>query len=60
MATKSFTTEFKINRKASQKLANALDKSKRVDHEINQRVEIVHDKAKINTIMASFLGKQVD
>ncbi|MEK4948354.1 hypothetical protein [Carnobacterium sp. FSL W8-0810] len=57
MATKSFTTEFKINRKASQKLANALQKSKRVDHQINQRVETVNEKERINSIMASFLGK---
>ncbi|MCA9765467.1 MAG: hypothetical protein KC455_03515 [Carnobacterium sp.] len=57
MATKSFTTEFKINRKASQKLANALQKSKRVDHKINQKIETINDKERINNIMASFLGK---
>lgn len=60
MATKSFTTEFKINKKASQKLVNALDNSRRVDHKIQQRVETIHDKDRINNIMASFLGKKVD
>lgn len=60
MATKSFTTEFKINKKASQKLVNALDNSRRVDHEIRQRVETINDKDRINNIMASFLGKKAD
>lgn len=60
MATKSFTTEFKINKNASQKLVNALDNSRRVDHEIRQRVETINDKDRINNIMASFLGKKAD
>lgn len=57
MATKSFTTEFKINKKASQKLVNALQKSRRVDHKIDKKVETIKDHEKINNIMASFLGK---
>lgn len=57
MATKSFTSEFKLNKKAAHRLVNDLEKSKRVDVKFNQRVETVKDKERINKIMASFSGK---
>lgn len=57
MATKSFQAEFKFNTKAGAKLVNAIEKSKRVDHKINQSVNTVKDKDSINNIMKSFLGK---
>lgn len=57
MATKSFTSEFKFNQRASSKLANAIEKSKRVDYEINQKVNDVVRAENIQKIMANFLGK---
>ena len=57
MATKSFQSDFKFNAKSSVKLVNAIEKSKRVDHSINQSVSTLRDKDKINNIMKSFLGK---
>lgn len=57
MATKSFQTDFKFNAKSSNKLVNAIEKSKRVDHSINQSVNTVRDKNAINSIMQSFLRK---
>lgn len=56
MATKSFTSEFKFNQRASSKLANAIDKSKRVDYEIKQTVNEVTRTDSIQKIMDSFLG----
>ncbi|WP_322923771.1 hypothetical protein [Paenibacillus campi] len=56
MATKSFTSEFKFNQRASSKLASAIDKSKRVDHEIKQTVNEVTRTDSIQKIMDSFLG----
>ena len=38
MATKSFESEFKFTQKSAIALANALNKSKRVDAEINKPV----------------------
>lgn len=58
MATKSFTTEFKINKKTSEKVANALFNSKRINHEISQRVEIIKDKEKINKIMSNLFSEK--
>ncbi len=58
MATKSFTSEFKFNQRASAKLADAIEKSKRVDYEINQTVNDVVRAEKIQKIMANFLGKE--
>ena len=57
MATKSFQSDFKFNAKASIKLIDAIEKSRRVDHSINQSVKTERDKNKINDIMKSFLGK---
>lgn len=54
MATKSFTTEFKFNSKAGEKLINAIDKSRRVDHEVQQRVENITKKEEIEFIVSSF------
>lgn len=57
MATKSFTSEFKFNRKSSSKLADAIDNSKRIDRDLKQTVnDIVHDD-KIQKIMKNFLGE---
>ncbi|EOV2989952.1 hypothetical protein [Enterococcus faecalis] len=57
MATKSFQSDFKFNAKSSIKLLDAIEKSRRVDHNINQSVKTVRDSNKINDIMKSFLGK---
>lgn len=57
MATKSFQSDFKFNAKSSVKLVNAIEKSRRVDHKINQSVKTVRDKNAINSIMKSFVGK---
>jgi len=53
MATKSFTTEFKFNAKAGEKLINAIEKSRRVDHEVKQSVENVTKKEEIEFIVSS-------
>ena len=55
MATKSFTTDFKFNINASEKLINAIEKSKKVNHNINQRFEDVSKKEEIDLIMESFM-----
>lgn len=55
MATKSFTSEFKFNRKSSSKLATALENSQRADYQINQTVNNVTRTESIQKIMASFL-----
>lgn len=57
MATKSFTSEFKLNRKSSAKLAEALNSSKKVDHTINQQVNTIRDKETINSIMSAIYLK---
>lgn len=57
MATKSFHSDFTFNSKSSVKLVNAIEKSERVDHNINKSVKNVRDKDTINNIMKSFLGK---
>ncbi|WP_153979723.1 hypothetical protein [Paenibacillus xylanilyticus] len=56
MATKSFTSEFKFNQRASSKLADAIEKSRRVDYEIQQKVNFVARTESIENIMQSFLG----
>lgn len=58
MATKSFTTEFKMNAKAGYKLANAIDRSRKVEHQIHQRTSDVVRKEEINKIMEDFLGER--
>ena len=55
MATKSFTSEFKFNQKSGSKLASALEKSRRVEHRINQPVNDVTRTESIQKIMDSFL-----
>ncbi|WP_181990887.1 hypothetical protein [Enterococcus asini] len=57
MATKSFQTDFKLNQKASAKLAEALENSKRVKHTIQKPVNELKTPDSINKMMASFLGK---
>lgn len=57
MATKSFQTDFKFTAKTGAKLVSAIESSKRVDHEIRQKVTTIKDKQTINNIMSSFLGK---
>lgn len=58
MATKSFTTEFKFNSKSGEKLINAIENSRRVDHIINQPVHTITDKEKIDDLMKSFLNEE--
>lgn len=58
MATKSFTSDFKLNKKSSDRLARALENSKRVDHVINQQVTTIRDIETINSIMSSFSRKK--
>ena len=57
MSTKSFTTDFKINKKTNFKLTDALDHSRRVDYQIKQKVETVTDRDRIQKMMSSFIGK---
>ncbi|WP_088815535.1 MULTISPECIES: hypothetical protein [Listeria] len=57
MATKSFYTEFKLNTKAGNKLANAVDHSRRVNVDVKQPVKIVKDKSELNNIMDEFFFK---
>lgn len=57
MATKSFQTDFKFTAKTGAKLVSAIESSKRVDHEIRQKVTTIKDKQTINNIMSSFLRK---
>ncbi len=51
MATKTFTTEFKLNTKGATNLVSALNSSKRVDININQEVKNVHDRKEISLLM---------
>jgi len=60
MATKSFTSDFKLNRKSSDKLARALNGSRKVEHQINQQVRTVRDVNTINAIMSTVIRKQED
>ncbi len=53
MATKSFTTDFRVNKKTSDKIASSVASSRRVDHNINRRVETIRDKEKIAKIMSN-------
>ncbi len=58
MATKSFTSEFKFNQKSSSKLANAIEKSKRLDIQMKKTVHDVVQTEKITKIMDNFLGRE--
>jgi len=58
MATKSFTSEFKFNQKSSSKLADAVEKSKRVNHEMKQTVHDVTGTEAIQKIVESFLQEK--
>jgi len=60
MATKSFTSDFKLNKKSSDKLARALNGSRKVEHQINQQVKTVRDIKTINDIMSTVIRKQED
>jgi hypothetical protein len=53
MATKSFTTDFRINKKTSEKIVSSIADSRRVDHNIKQRVETIRDKERINKVMSN-------
>jgi len=55
MATKSFTTDFIFNAKSGKKLVEAIENSKKVNHEIKQKVEDVTGEKSINAIMDAFL-----
>ncbi|EUJ33114.1 hypothetical protein MFLO_04205 [Listeria floridensis FSL S10-1187] len=57
MATKSFYTEFKLNTKAGNKLANAVDNSRRVDLEIKKPVRDVNKKEELDRMMESFFSQ---
>lgn len=57
MATKSFQTDFKLNRKAGVGLARAASGSKQVKHSITQPVRNIKKQSDISSIMNSFLGK---
>lgn len=56
MATKSFTSEFKFNQKSSSKLANAIENSRRVDHQIKSTVNDVVRPDVIEEIIKDFSG----
>ncbi|MBV5114194.1 MULTISPECIES: hypothetical protein [Bacillus] len=58
MATKSFTTDFRLNAKSGYKLINAIENSRKVKHKINQSVTDVNKKEEINDIMKAFLGEE--
>ncbi|MEX0779224.1 MAG: hypothetical protein WD037_05795 [Balneolales bacterium] len=55
MATKSFTTEFKFGKRSARKLLNAINNSKKVNHQINQRVSNISEKKEIDEIMSSYM-----
>ncbi|WMY17205.1 hypothetical protein P3F89_09240 [Bacillus tropicus] len=57
MATKSFTSEFKFNKKSGFKLANAIENSRKVEHTINKSVSTIVKKEDINNIMDRFFGR---
>ncbi|ENH95776.1 phage protein [Gracilibacillus halophilus YIM-C55.5] len=56
MATKSFTTDFKFNRKQAQKLINAIEDSKDMQYKPSQRVNEVSDPEAIKNIIQSAKG----
>lgn len=55
MATKSFTTDFMFNAKSGRELIKEIEKSKKVDRKIKQRVENVTGEENINALMDAFL-----
>ena len=57
MATKSFQTDFKLSKKASYSFASAMEKSRKVSHEIKQPVRNVKNQSDVNKLMDSFLRK---
>lgn len=58
MATKSFVTEFKLSSKSGNKLADAIESSKRVNHTINKMTKDVTDQNELRLIMNSFLREK--
>jgi len=58
MATKSFTSEFKFNQKSSVKLADAIEKSRRVEHQIKHTVNDVTCSEAIQKILNNFLSEK--
>lgn len=58
MATKSFTSEFKFNQRSGVKLANAIEKSRRVEEDMRKTVTDVTQPETIKNIMDNFLGRE--
>lgn len=57
MATKTFTTEFKLNSKGAINFLDALDQSERVDLKMNHEIKNVHDKPEIKNLISKLVGK---
>ncbi len=57
MATKSFQTDFKFSAKAGEKLARAIESSRKVDLKSTKGSKNIKNKETINNIMSSFLMK---
>lgn len=57
MATKSFTTDFRIDKSSIPTLIKALENTSPSHHRMNHSVEYVTDKKEIDSIMKSILKK---
>lgn len=58
MATKSFESEFKFNKREAQSLADALDNSKRVDIVPKRSAHFVTTDKEIHELFDDILGKK--
>ncbi|MDR2834269.1 MAG: hypothetical protein LBV67_11190 [Streptococcaceae bacterium] len=58
MATKSFTSDFRLTAKAASNLIVALENSKRVDVKPRYEVKNVHKPEEIKNVTQRLLGKK--
>lgn len=57
MATKSFTTEFKLNSKGAINLISALNASRKVDIEVSHEVKSVHGREEISNLVDNLIKR---
>lgn len=58
MTTKGFESEFKFNRKSAQSLAEAFDRSKRVDIKIESNVNFITSDEEVHSKFDKFLNRK--
>ena len=58
MATKSFSTDFKITTRNADSIAKAISKSRKVEYKNNHKIENISDETKVNSFMKKVFNKQ--